>query len=131
MRRLLSKFRNLRYRYKITWLVLATGVLPVVIIAVYFLSGMIDAVRGQEQENMYRIVEQSSDTIGSQALVYENLVDYLSYSPELRDIVVSEPDSDYETYLRYTRVIDPLLQMPQIYHQEIRGITLKSRTEIC
>ena len=52
MRQLLSKFRNLRYRYKITWLVLAAGVLPVVIIAVYFLSGMIDAVRGQEQENM-------------------------------------------------------------------------------
>lgn len=124
MRRILSKFRNLRYRYKITWLVLATGVLPVTIIAVYFLSGMIDTVRGQEQENMYRIVEQSSDTIGSQALVYENLVDYLSYSQELRDIVASEPDSDYETYLRYTGVIDPLLQMPQIYHQEIRGITL-------
>ena len=124
MRRILSKFRNLRYRYKITWLVLAAGLLPVAIIAVYFLSGMIDTVRGQEQENMYRIVEQSSDTIGSQALVYENLVDYLSYSQELRDIIVSEPDSDYETYLRYTRVIDPLLQMPQIYHQEIRGITL-------
>lgn len=124
MRHLLSKFRNLRYRYKITWLVLAAGVLPVAIIAVYFLSGMIDTVHGQEQENMYRIVEQSSDTIGSQALVYENLVDYLSYSPELRDIVVSEPDSDYETYLRYTREIDPLLQMPQIYHQEIRGITM-------
>ena len=82
MRRILSKFRNLRYRYKITWLVLAAGLLPVAIIAVYFLSGMIDTVRGQEQENMYRIVEQSSDTIGSQALGYENLVDYLSRSEE-------------------------------------------------
>ena len=44
MRRILSKFRNLRYRYKITWLVLAAGLLPVAIIAVYFLSGMIDTV---------------------------------------------------------------------------------------
>ena len=32
-------FRNLKYRYKITLLVLAAGILPVVIMAVYFLRG--------------------------------------------------------------------------------------------
>ena len=35
-----------------------------------------------------------------------------------------EPRSDYETYTEYVDVADPLLQMPQLYHREIREITL-------
>ena len=116
MKRKDRKFRNLKYRYKITLLVLAAGILPVVIVAVYFLRGMIENTRFQEMENMEKVIEQSVDTMTNQANIYENLVDYLSYSRELRDIVTMDPKSDYLTYLGYVDVIDPLLQMPQIYH---------------
>ena len=119
-------FRNLKYRYKITLLVLAAGILPVVIMAVYFLRGMIETTRSQEMDNMENVIEQAVDTMTNQANIYENLVDYLSYSRELRDIVGMEPQSDYLTYLEYVDVIDPLLQMPQVYHNEIAGITLYS-----
>ena len=121
-------FRNLKYRYKITLLVLAAGILPVVIMAVYFLRGMIETTRSQEMDNMESVIEQAVDTMTNQANIYENLVDYLSYSRELRDIVGMEPQSDYLTYLEYVDVIDPLLQMPQVYHNEIAGITLYSES---
>lgn len=121
-------FRNLKYRYKITLLVLAAGILPVVIMAVYFLRGMIETTRSQEMDNMESVIEQAVDTMTNQANIYENLVDYLSYSRELRDIVSMEPQSDYLTYLEYVDVIDPLLQMPQVYHNEIAGITLYSES---
>lgn len=128
MKRKDRKFRNLKYRYKITLLVLAAGILPVVIMAVYFLRGMIENTRSQEMDNMEKVIEQSVDTMTNQANIYENLVDYLSYSRELRDIVTMDPKSDYLTYLGYVDVIDPLLQMPQIYHNEIKGITLYSES---
>lgn len=128
MKRKDRKFRNLKYRYKITLLVLAAGILPVVIVAVYFLRGMIENTRFQEMENMEKVIEQSVDTMTNQANIYENLVDYLSYSRELRDIVTMDPKSDYLTYLGYVDVIDPLLQMPQIYHKEIEEITLYSES---
>ena len=35
-----------------------------------------------------------------------------------------ERASDFNTYLKYTQVSDPLLNMPQVYHKEIKGITL-------
>ena len=122
------KFRNLKYRYKITLLVLGAGILPVVIMAVYFLRGMIVNIQSQEMDNMEKVIEQSVNTMTNQANIYENLVDYLSYSRELRDIVTMEPQSDYLTYLEYVDVIDPLLQMPQVYHNEIEGITLYSES---
>lgn len=128
MKRKDRKFRNLKYRYKITLLVVTAGILPVVIMAVYFLRGMIENTRSQEMDNMGKVIEQSVDTMTNQANIYENLVGYLSYSRELRDIVTMVPKSDYLTYLEYVDVIDPLLQRPQIYHNEIKGITLYSES---
>ena len=91
MKRKDRKFRNLKYRYKITLLVLGAGILPVVIMAVYFLRGMIVNIQSQEMDNMEKVIEQSVNTMTNQANIYENLVDYLSYSRELRDIVTMEP----------------------------------------
>ena len=122
------KFRNLKYRYKVTLLVLGAGLMPVVIMTVYFLRGTVRTVHTQEMDNMEQVIDQSVDTMTNQVNIYENLVDYLSYSRELRDIVDMEPQSDYFTYLEYVDVIDPLLQMPQVYHNEIRGITLYSES---
>lgn len=122
------KFLNLKYRYKITLLVVTSGILPVVIMTVYFLRGMIENTRSQEIDNMEKVIEQSIDTMTNQANIYENLVNYLSYSRELRDIVTMDPKSDYLTYLEYVDVIDPLLQRPQIYHNEIKSITLYSES---
>ena len=99
MKRKDRKFRNLKYRYKITLLVLGAGILPVVIMAVYFLRGMIVNIQSQEMDNMEKVIEQSVNTMTNQANIYENLVDFLSYSRELRDIVTMEPQPDYLTYL--------------------------------
>ena len=89
------KVKNLKYRYKITLIILVAGLLPVVIMAVYFLRGMIQTVRLQEENNMNSLIEQAADTMTNQANIYENLVDYLSYSRELRDVLSMKPQSDY------------------------------------
>lgn len=124
MKKSIQKINNLKYRYKLTLLILVAGLLPVTIISAYFLRGMVQNTQKQEEENMYKIIEQSVDIMENQALIYKNLIDYLSYSKELRSIVAMEPISDYLTYQQYVNVADPLLQMPQIYHKEIKEITL-------
>lgn len=53
-------------------------------------------------------------------------MDYLAYSEDLRTVLTTSLASDYEKYVMYTDVVDPLLQMPQVYHKEIRGISLYS-----
>lgn len=124
MKKLLQSFKNLKFRYKLTLLVLAAGLIPVSIIVVYMQSGMMNLLHENEVDNLEKSLEQAVETIENQEQIYENLVDYLSYSQDLRDILTMEPKSDYETYKEYVDVADPLLQMPQLYHREIREITL-------
>ena len=45
MKKLLQSFKNLKFRYKLTLLVLAAGLIPVSIIVVYMQCGMMNLLR--------------------------------------------------------------------------------------
>ena len=126
MKKLIRIFKNLKFRYKLTLLIAAAGLIPVMIIVVYMQYGMINLLHETEIDNMDKTLQQSVRSIENQEKIYENLVNYLSYSKSLRSILTMDSMSDYETYSEYVNVADPLLQMPQIYHQEIRSISLYS-----
>lgn len=126
MKRVYQKYKDLKYRYKLTILTILAGVLPVAIIVAYMQYGMIRILKDKELDTMEKSLNQSVEAMENQVQIYENLVNYLSYSQELRNVLRGEQDSDYENYIQYSEIVDPLLQMPQVYHQEIQGITIYS-----
>lgn len=117
-------FGNLKFRYKILLLMLAAGMLPLTFIIIYMQRGMIHILTEQEIDNIDKSLERSVESIDNQGQIYQNLIDYLSYSQELREVLTSRTETDYETYIKYVTVAEPLLQMPQVYHREISRITL-------
>ena len=125
-RKILQKYKDLKYRYKIALLTIAAGILPVIIIVAYMQTGMIRQLKERETDSMDKSVNQAVESIENQVQIYENLIDYLSYSQDLRNVLSQKESRDYETYIRYTDVVDPLLEMPLVYHQEIKGITIYS-----
>lgn len=125
-RKILQKYKDLKYRYKIALLTIAAGILPVIIIVAYMQMGMIRQLKERETDSMDKSVNQAVESIENQVQIYENLIDYLSYSQDLRNVLNQKEGRDYETYIRYTDVVDPLLEMPLVYHQEIKGITIYS-----
>lgn len=124
MKKLLYRFHNFKYRYKLMILILIAGIIPTLIVTCYMQMGMMNTLKEREMENMQESLKQAVDAIDNQAQIYENLIDYLSYSGDLRKVLKMERASDFNTYLKYTQVSDPLLNMPQVYHKEIKGITL-------
>ncbi len=124
MKKLLYRFHNFKYRYKLMILILIAGIIPTLIVTCYMQMGMMNTLKKREMENMQESLKQAVDAIDNQAQIYENLIDYLSYSGDLRKVLKMERASDFNTYLKYTQVADPLLNMPQVYHKEIKGITL-------
>ena len=126
IRKVQQKYKNLKYRYKIALLMVVAGMLPVAIIVIYMEAGMLRLLQAQETDTMEKSISQAVNTMENQVQIYENLIDYLSYSQDLRNVLSENGDNDYDTYLRYKNVVDPMLEMPQIYHKEIKGITIFS-----
>lgn len=79
---------------------------------------------GKGESGLKQVLEQSVDSIDNRVQIYTNLINYLTYSSDLREIMEKECSSDYEAYLAYTEIADPMFTMPQLYHEEIRSITL-------
>ena len=124
MKKILRRVKDLKYRHKLSILIVIASLIPVMIISAYTQFGTRRLLEKNEREDLSDTLEQSVDAISNQVDIYGNLINYLSFSQELRKIVDTQYDSDYEAYLEYTEVADPMFTLPQLYHNEIQKITL-------
>lgn len=124
MKRLLKKYKDMKYRYKLTILLVAVSLVPMTVLALYSHSRMSSLVRKNEMEDMYSILEQTRENIDGQIEIYASLLNYLTYSPEIEEVIRNKDMDRYTAYEQYTEVVDPLLTVPKSYHEAILEIQL-------
>ena len=124
MKSLLKKYNNMKYRYKLTNLLVVVSLVPMTVLALYSHSRMSSLVRKNEMEDMYSILEQTRENIDGQIEIYASLLNYLTYSPEIQEVIFNKDMDRYTAYEQYTEVVDPLLTVPKSYHEAILGIHL-------
>lgn len=124
MKKWIQKYKDLKYRYKLTIMMILCSLIPVCVISGYTQIRTVQIMREKEQIGLEQVLEQSVNSIDNRIQIYTNLINYLTYSSDLREIMEKECSSDYEAYLAYTEIADPMFTMPHLYHEEIRSITL-------
>lgn len=124
MKSLLKKYNDMKYRYKLTILLVVVSLVPMTVLTLYSHSRMSSLVRKNEMEDMYSILEQTRENIDGQIEIYASLLNYLTYSPEIQEVIQNKDMDRYTAYEQYTEVVDPLLTVPKSYHEAILGIQL-------
>lgn len=124
MKSIWQKFKNMKYRYKLTILLVVVSLVPMTALTLYSYGRMSSLVRTNEVEQMNSILVQTRNTIDSEVQVYTSLINYLTYSPDIEEIVTNKNMDAYGLYEMYTQVADPLLSVPKSYHEAILQIQL-------
>ena len=124
MKTILHKIKNMKYRRKLTLLLVIASLVPMTVITLYSHSRMSTLVRKNEMEDMNSILEQTRESIDSQIEVYTSLINYLTYSPDIEEVIAEKNVDNYLAYERYTGIVDPLLTVPKSYHDAILQIQL-------
>ena len=124
MNRLRKWIKNMKYRHKLTVLLVVTSLVPMTVLALYSHSRQSTMVRSSELEDMQSIIEQTKESIDSQTAVYSSLLNYLTYSPDIEEIIKEKNIDNYTAYEKYTEIADPLLSVPKSYHDAIKRIQL-------
>ena len=127
MNKLLLTFKNMKYRHKLTILLVVASLVPMTVLVLYSHGRMSSMIRENEMEDMTSILEQTREGIDSQIEVFSSLLNYLTYSPDIAEIIEVENMDNYTAYEKYTEVADPLLSVPKSYHDSIHQIQLLQR----
>lgn len=114
----------MKYRYKLTIILVVVSLVPMTVLAMYSYLRMSTLVRENEVDGMNSILVQTRNTIDSEVQVYTSLINYLTYSPDIEEIIRNKNMDPYECYELYTQVADPLLSVPKSYHEAILQIQL-------
>lgn len=126
MKSIRLKIKNMKYRYKLTIILVVASLVPMMVLVMYSYARMSSLVHANEVEGMESILEQTRNTITNQVQVYTSLINYLTYSPDLEGLIYNTDMDVYDTYEMYTKVADPLLSVPKSYHAAILQIQLYS-----
>ena len=104
MNRLRKIFKNMKYRHKLTIFLVVTSLVPMTVLAWYSHSRLSTMVRSSELEDMQSIMEQTRESIDSQTAVYASLLNYLTYSPDIEEIIKEKNIDNYTAYEKYTEI---------------------------
>ena len=107
MKKLHQIIKNMKYRHKLTLLLVGASLVPMTVLALYSHMRMSSFVRQREMEDMNSILEQTRESIDSQIAVYTSLINYLTYSPDIDEIIKEKNMDNYTAYEQYTKVADP------------------------
>lgn len=124
MKRIRKKFRDMKYRHKFTILLVTSSLVPMTMLALYSHNSMSRLVRHNEVEDTSSILEQTRESIDSQIEVYTGLINYLTYSPDIEEVINEKNMDNYVAYAKYTQIVDPLLTVPKSYHDAINQIQI-------
>ena len=124
MKRIRKKFRDMKYRHKLTILLVISSLVPMTMLALYSHNSMSRLVRHNEVEDTSSILEQTRESIDSQIEVYTGLINYLTYSPDIEEMINEKNMDNYVAYAKYTQIVDPLLTVPKSYHDAINQIQI-------
>ena len=124
MKRIRKKFRDMKYRHKLTILLVTSSLVPMTMLALYSYNSMSRLVRHNEVEDTSSILEQTRESIDSQIEVYTGLINYLTYSPDIEEVINEKNMDNYVAYAKYTQIVDPLLTVPKSYHDAINQIQI-------
>ena len=124
MKRIRKKFRDMKYRHKLTILLVISSLVPMTMLALYSHNSMSRLVRHNEVEDTSSILEQTRESIDSQIEVYTGLINYLTYSPDIEEVINEKNMDNYVAYAKYTQIVDPLLTVPKSHHDAINQIQI-------
>lgn len=124
MNKLTTYFRNLKFRYKMTLVLILSGFAPLVIVGVFTIYNFYNMLAAREYEALEVSLNQTCDTIDKQVEIYENLLNYFVFDQDLQKILEKEQTQKYQSYNEYVNIVDPILNTPKFYHDGIKQLTI-------
>ena len=87
MNRLRKWIKNMKYRHKLTILLVVTALVPMTVLALYAHSRQSTMVRSSDLEDMQSIIDRRRRVLTVRLPFTAVFLNYLTYSPDIEEII--------------------------------------------
>lgn len=122
-------YKNLKFRKKVLLGYMAVGLLPVIILGVFSYVQVRHLLIEREKQALYETLKQNVTVLEGNLTLYKNFMDSLVWNTNLHQTVTEKYETNFQMYLAYRDVIDPMISNIRNLNPSVERITIYSSNE--
>ncbi len=123
-------FKNLRFQNKIIGISLLISLIPTILLGTFSYYQMRSALLEREQTAVHETLQQKAMQLDYNLNSYVDIITYIVWNENLRSALTKEYTSNYEMYLTYNDIIDPMFLTMRSLNTDIQSITIFTDVDI-
>ncbi|WP_051475405.1 sensor histidine kinase [Bacillus sp. J37] len=123
-------FKNLKFRNKILFICLLSGLLPVITLGSFWYNQIQHLFITRENEVLDESLNQAISSLDYKVNTYFDAMNHIVWNEDVKRGVTSTYDNNYEMFLFYHYTLDPLLNTSKFLQTDINRITIYSNNEM-
>lgn len=125
-----QKIKDMPFKQKITAICLMVSLIPMVILGGVFYRQMRETLVERYETGLLETLRQETDHINNSMENYLSVMDFIAADQEIRSALTRDYSRNYDMYLVYRDVIDPLLETVRVLNQGVNSVTFYSNAGI-
>lgn len=117
-------YKNLKFRSKVLLGYIAVGLIPVIILGVFSYVQVRHLLIEREEQALYETLKQNVTSLDGSFTSYKNFMDSLVWNENLQQAVTKQYENNFQMYLAYRDVIDPMISNIRSLNPTVERITI-------
>lgn len=122
-------YRDLTFRRRVWFSFLSVSLIPVIVLGTFTYLQTRQLLIQREREVVKETLKQSVTTLNASLEVCENAMESIVWDSLIKQTLEKKYENNYEMYLAYRDIIDPVIFRIRNLNPQVRRITLYSSNE--
>lgn len=117
-------YKNLKFRKKVLLGYMAVGLIPAIILGIFSYVQVRHLLIERERQALYETLKQNVTALEGNLTSYKNFMDSLVWNENLQQAVTEQYETNFQMYLAYRDVIDPMISNIRNLNPSVEKITV-------
>ncbi len=122
-------YKNLKFRKKVLLGYIAVGLMPIIILGIFSYAQVRHLLIEREEQVLHETLKQNVTALEGSLTSYKNYMDSLIWNTNLQQSVTENYKTNFQMYLAYRDVIDPMISNIRNLNPSVERITVYSSNE--
>ena len=124
IKKITEAFGNAKLKNKLIIIYFAVGIIPMMMVMLISTNLMRSILTDKEENNIRTYLNQAAYSVDAELIAYNSFSDYLAFTNNIAQVLVSSYDNPYDLYNKLNEVIKPQMDTIKYFSDSARQVTI-------